>query len=575
MFLNIFAVFVFLYYVFRGFKKGFIHSILSLCALILGYMAAFYWAKPIGQGFENVGLLAGILAIGAGGMVAFFSVVFLFTIPSKIVTVWVKAKKRKGELTPLYWILGGLVGSVSGIFFAVLVLWVGMLHRASKPALAHSSPTILERATSKIVTFGVKKAMSGKASDKSGIKNLVVKVMAEPEAGVRSLKKLVENPHLENILRSKDFQQTLRQGDSEEVQNHPIFEELFQDKEFLESAEELGMISEEVLLEDFKSEFSGSLIKIHNRVYQIVKDPEIRELLQKPELKKQLEGQDVFALINNPDFNKILDKIYEEPISGVRLHGYITGENWNHYSSGLPPHEMNTPISVTAQPNIKQGFPKTLKQLKTQMFRYNGKRDMADDDSDSLKKLAELGHASAQFRLAMQYANAWGVELDKEKAKSLLQQAAQKNYAEAQFNLSGMYALGWFGKADLEKAIFWLKKAANEGHAQAQYCLGLVYATKSNKKPRDITQTLPQSPERSVDYLQSSSRGGYVPAYLALGLHYAMDEELTQDLTKTYAYLKHSKGDGIEISPEVWEQLLLQMSGKEVAQAKELIKTIQ
>jgi len=74
--------------------------------------------------------------------------------------------------------------------------------------------------------------------------------------------------------------------------------------------------------------------------------------------------------------------------------------------------------------------------------------------------LAERGHPSAQFNVAVMYANGSGVTRDIKQALAWYRKAADRGEARAQFNLGYMYYTGEGLTKDLVKAYMWFDLAA-------------------------------------------------------------------------------------------------------------------
>ena len=91
------------------------------------------------------------------------------------------------------------------------------------------------------------------------------------------------------------------------------------------------------------------------------------------------------------------------------------------------------------------------------------------------KRLAEQGHAGAQYNLGFLYDNGEGTLTDKKKAFYWYTQAAEQGLALAQYNLGQLYRKGEGTSADKKKAFYWYMQAAEQGDAQAQHNLGVLY----------------------------------------------------------------------------------------------------
>ena len=91
------------------------------------------------------------------------------------------------------------------------------------------------------------------------------------------------------------------------------------------------------------------------------------------------------------------------------------------------------------------------------------------------KPLADKADPSAQYNLALLYANGWGVPRNSTEAVRLYRLAAKAGVAGAQTNLGFMYEHGQGVEQDDEQALSWYTKAAEKGEAYAQNSLGMMY----------------------------------------------------------------------------------------------------
>ncbi len=91
------------------------------------------------------------------------------------------------------------------------------------------------------------------------------------------------------------------------------------------------------------------------------------------------------------------------------------------------------------------------------------------------KKLAEHGHARAQFNLGGLYEEGLGVHKDDQQAAVWYRKAAEQGLAIAQFSLGLMYANGQGVPKNDQQAVVWYRKAAEQGVPFAQGSLGLMY----------------------------------------------------------------------------------------------------
>jgi len=87
---------------------------------------------------------------------------------------------------------------------------------------------------------------------------------------------------------------------------------------------------------------------------------------------------------------------------------------------------------------------------------------------------AMLGHALAQFNLALMFHQGIGTAQDFEQAMQLYGLSAQQGITQAQFNLGLMYDRGEGVAQDFREAYYWYQQAADAGSADGQYAVGTM-----------------------------------------------------------------------------------------------------
>jgi len=94
---------------------------------------------------------------------------------------------------------------------------------------------------------------------------------------------------------------------------------------------------------------------------------------------------------------------------------------------------------------------------------------------DLYRRAAELGDASAQFKMALMYDRGKGMPQDYVEAVRWYRKSAEQGFVEAQYNLGSMYDSGVGVPQEYAEAVIWYRKAAEQGHANAQNNLGAKY----------------------------------------------------------------------------------------------------
>jgi localization factor PodJL len=102
-----------------------------------------------------------------------------------------------------------------------------------------------------------------------------------------------------------------------------------------------------------------------------------------------------------------------------------------------------------------------------------------------LELAAQQGLAPAQFRLGSFYEKGIGVKKDLAEARRLYLAAAAKGNGKAMHNLAVLYAEGINGPGDYHAAALWFHKAAERGITDSQYNLGVLYERGSGEPQND------------------------------------------------------------------------------------------
>lgn len=184
------------------------------------------------------------------------------------------------------------------------------------------------------------------------------------------------------------------------------------------------------------------------------------------------------------------------------------------------------------------------------------KEDVIKEAIGLLKKIAERGHADAQYFLADCYANGIGTpkaKQDFDRAYPLFVLAAKHGHPDAAYRAGTCYEKGWGCRRDSGKALQFYRKAAAQSHPGAMYRLataelngelGLKRSAKEGVKwlkrsadaatpefphalhelallhERGIDNVLFVDPEYSCELLAQAGEMGYAPSAYKLGVNY-------------------------------------------------------
>ena len=171
------------------------------------------------------------------------------------------------------------------------------------------------------------------------------------------------------------------------------------------------------------------------------------------------------------------------------------------------------------------------------------------DKEKSFKRMLEAAdyeNEEAMLFVAICYMSGEGVDADIAEAIKLFKKCANKGNDTAMFYLGECYMKA--GKnQDTEKAIKQYKKAADKGNLQALCQLGVIYIN-GNVVPRDSAL--------GIEYLTTSSEGGYAQAQYLLGKCYLDGTKgITKDYERAQYWLQKAADQGYEKAKNEVERL--------------------
>jgi localization factor PodJL len=107
-----------------------------------------------------------------------------------------------------------------------------------------------------------------------------------------------------------------------------------------------------------------------------------------------------------------------------------------------------------------------------------------------LRTAAVKGDPSAEFEVAVRYAEGKGVKQDFNEAMIWYQRSATHGFASAQYRLATLYERGLATGVDLQRARVWYQRAAEQGNVKAMHNLAVLSAGRKSTTPDYETAAL-------------------------------------------------------------------------------------
>ena len=204
--------------------------------------------------------------------------------------------------------------------------------------------------------------------------------------------------------------------------------------------------------------------------------------------------------------------------------------------------------------------------LRNADFYLEGKGVEKDTDRglSLLRKAAEAGNPSANYRVAQQYLG--GEKPDKANllpGYAYLLAASNGNLGEAQNELGLLYLSGKLGVADVPAGLAWLTNAAKGGNAQAQNNLGTLYERGIGGVPKNL--------DNALQLYNLAANQGNGPATLAVARLLNEGIGTKADPVKAWALATLAKERGEKDAEKLATEINSKLDEKDrVAAAKEL-----
>lgn len=166
------------------------------------------------------------------------------------------------------------------------------------------------------------------------------------------------------------------------------------------------------------------------------------------------------------------------------------------------------------------------------MAYYAFDQDLA---AELLLPLAQTGHASAQYYVALMYDQGVGVEQDSGIAIRWYKRSAEAGHIDAQYNLGVAYARGNGVQRDLAQAAQWWQRSARQGNVDAQYNLGLLYF-----QGKGVDKNI----RAAARWWQQAAARGDAQAQYKLGMVYVMGEGIEPNVCEATRLWQLSSAQG-------------------------------
>lgn len=312
----IFSIVVSLF-AFRGWRLSLLLALLAILELVAGYVALYFFHKPLAALLGKLFTLQPLVAYPAGGLAAFL----VGIIGVSLITHGVRRRRRQLQRRghePMFIarLAGALVGAAHGAALSLVVVFGLLLLQGVMPQKA---PDARGSRIGQLATPWLGKltgAVARRASDSEALSAAAARAAKDPAGAAKDLKAVVGNRSVKALMSNPRALKSLARADPESIAKHPSIRRLARDKKFVAAARRLGLLEaaagEKLSAEEIRRQLGNRAAPLSRAVSSLARDTDVQELLKDRDLQRKLERQDIASLLNDPKFNQLAQKVLEK-----------------------------------------------------------------------------------------------------------------------------------------------------------------------------------------------------------------------------------------------------------------------
>lgn len=290
-----------------GAWRGALESGLRLAGWIGGYAVAVAAAAWLGAPFGRALGLPAWLGLPLAGTAAFVVVQLVFAVAIAI------ARRRRQDREPggLDRALGAALGACRGALVVVLLGWLGLMADAlrSEGALA-SLPSSESSAAARWSGVVIESGASAVLGSGDPGARAAVALVTRPTAALGAARSVLAHPRMVALQRDPAFWSHFEAGEVEAALALPSARALVADAGLRRQLGTLGLVDRAAAEHPvaFERALEEALREASVRVARLRRDPEVRALLEDPEVLERVERGDAFGLLTHPRFQRVLQR---------------------------------------------------------------------------------------------------------------------------------------------------------------------------------------------------------------------------------------------------------------------------
>lgn len=290
----------------RGWRRGFMVSVLQIVGIIAGYIAAIVVVKNWGTDVAEALGWPRITAMPLLGMITYIGVGIIFSIISGSLTKEERKKAKAKEFQRSFGSsMGGAVISLgSGALLLALAFY--MLDLLNAGPLSEKLPDISESKASEMTQNLAYKTASIALPKTEGNADRIDKLartISEPSQNLAKVREVLQSESVQNMFADPQLIKSLLDGDADRVAGSQSVQQFFQDQNTMDTLTNLGMIDDQMTRETF----SMQLAEVGATAQRKMDDPKVQEYIRELQEDELLSSEKIPQLLRDGRFLRLLD----------------------------------------------------------------------------------------------------------------------------------------------------------------------------------------------------------------------------------------------------------------------------
>lgn len=303
------------FFIYRGFRNGFLKSFSRVIGLAAGYVVVIFFIRPLAGYLQSQTGLEGFIPLILAGTVLFIGTSIIVSILFSIIGKLLPKQESPSNASAFG---GAGIGLLTGLLVATIAVWgLNYVREMNQVKTAGDQP-VESTNTSFIGQFASKaagKAVSGAltlADAQPEVSRLSGALMESPAELTQQVKRLSSSVDLQALLGDPKNQAVLNSGNINAVQQLPAFKRLMQNPDMQQLAKTAGLTDGTADDSTNQTELATKFSDVWQRIQHVKNNPRFQAIINDPEFKDQVQSGNPVTLLGNSQLMELTDIIFSD-----------------------------------------------------------------------------------------------------------------------------------------------------------------------------------------------------------------------------------------------------------------------